>query len=46
MAACYDCLLSYTNQPDHRILDRFAVRDLLLRLAGAKGGRLPDRGDP
>ena len=21
-AACYDCLLSYTNQPDHRLLDR------------------------
>lgn len=36
MAACYDCLLSYTNQPDHRILDRFAVRDILLRLAAAK----------
>jgi superfamily II DNA/RNA helicase/very-short-patch-repair endonuclease len=21
-AACYDCLLSYANQPDHRLLDR------------------------
>jgi superfamily II DNA helicase RecQ/very-short-patch-repair endonuclease len=41
MAACYDCLLSYTNQPDHRILDRFAVRDLLLRLAGAKVATSP-----
>jgi very-short-patch-repair endonuclease len=36
MAACYDCLLSYTNQPDHRVIDRFAVRDLLLQLAAAK----------
>jgi ATP-dependent helicase YprA (DUF1998 family)/very-short-patch-repair endonuclease len=35
MAACYDCLLSYTNQPDHRIIDRFAIRDELLALAGS-----------
>jgi len=21
-AACYDCLLNYSNQPDHRLLDR------------------------
>jgi very-short-patch-repair endonuclease len=32
-AACYDCLLSYSNQPDHRRLDRFAIRDVLLNLA-------------
>jgi superfamily II DNA/RNA helicase len=32
-AACYDCLMSYSNQPDHRVLDRHAVRDLLLQLA-------------
>ncbi|MHB1414423.1 MAG: DEAD/DEAH box helicase [Chloroflexota bacterium] len=43
-AACYDCLLSYTNQREHKILDRFVVRDLLLRLASARtrpgaGGR-------
>lgn len=31
--ACYDCLMGYGNQWDHRNLDRFAVRDLLLRLA-------------
>ncbi|GIU86699.1 MAG: RNA helicase [Acidimicrobiia bacterium] len=35
-AACYDCLLSYTNQPDHRILDRQLVRDYLATLAGAR----------
>jgi hypothetical protein len=34
-AACYDCLLSYTNQPDHQILDRHAIRDLLLALRDA-----------
>jgi very-short-patch-repair endonuclease len=34
-AACYDCLMSYSNQPDHRALDRLAVRELLLELARA-----------
>jgi len=33
--ACYDCLLSYGNQRDHRILDRTALRELLLSLAAA-----------
>ena len=28
-AACYDCLLSYTNQFDHASIDRHAIRDLL-----------------
>jgi hypothetical protein len=42
--ACYDCLLSYANQTDHRYLDRFLVRDFLLQLARANilrpaGGR-------
>jgi very-short-patch-repair endonuclease len=32
-AACYDCLLSYTNQPDHRYLDRHKVREFLLLLS-------------
>ncbi len=32
-AACYDCLLSYTNQPSHPLLDRYIIRDLLLELA-------------
>ncbi len=31
-AACYDCLMSYANQPDHSRLDRQAIRDLLLIL--------------
>ncbi|MGH2750114.1 MAG: helicase-related protein [Actinomycetota bacterium] len=31
--ACYECLLSYSNQPDHGLIDRHNVSDLLLRLA-------------
>jgi very-short-patch-repair endonuclease len=33
--ACYDCLLSYSNQWDHQHLDRHCVKDLLRRLAAA-----------
>lgn len=32
--ACYDCLLSYSNQSEHRHLNRHLVRDYLLALAG------------
>ncbi|MEX0874890.1 MAG: DEAD/DEAH box helicase [Actinomycetota bacterium] len=35
-AACYDCLMSYMNQPEHRLLDRKLVKDLLVNLAGAR----------
>lgn len=31
--ACYECLLDYTNQPDHGILDRYLIRDILAELA-------------
>jgi hypothetical protein len=45
-AACYECLLSYANQLDHRFLDRHRVRDFLLRLARSEpvkpGGRTYD----
>ena len=34
-AACYDCLMSYTNQPDHKFLDRQLLVGMLLRLAQA-----------
>ena len=33
--ACYDCLLSYSNQWDHQHLDRHTVIDLLQRLMRA-----------
>ncbi len=33
--ACYHCLLSYANQPDHKRINRFAVRDVLLSLLTA-----------
>jgi hypothetical protein len=32
-AACYDCLLSYFNQPDHVLLDRRVLKDFLMQLA-------------
>ncbi len=34
--ACYECLLDYGNQPDHKDLDRFVIRDLLADLAKAE----------
>jgi ATP-dependent helicase YprA (DUF1998 family) len=34
-AACYDCLMSYTNQLDHRLLDRTQIFDLLQALTHA-----------
>jgi ATP-dependent helicase YprA (DUF1998 family) len=46
--ACYDCLLSYTNQRDHRQLDRHLIRDYLLALARSNLAAVvsPDGGDP
>jgi very-short-patch-repair endonuclease len=35
-AACYDCLLSYYNQPDHSLLDRHLIRDILITLRDSK----------
>ena len=42
--ACYDCLLSYANQLDHRFIDRSLVKEFLLQLSRAEiipfsGGR-------
>lgn len=34
-SACYDCLLSYSNQLDHALIDRHRARQLLLDLAGS-----------
>ncbi|WP_423222343.1 DEAD/DEAH box helicase [Candidatus Amarolinea aalborgensis] len=33
--ACYECLMSYYNQREHRLLNRHAVREALLALAGS-----------
>jgi very-short-patch-repair endonuclease len=35
-AACYDCLLSYYNQWDHRIVDRKSIKQLLMQLKDAR----------
>lgn len=43
-AACYDCLMSYTNQGDHRILDRQPLRDYLQRLQAAEVQVSPGQG--
>ena len=44
LRACYDCLLSYTNQRDYSLLDRALARDLLAEIASSEthpkvGGR-------
>jgi superfamily II DNA/RNA helicase len=36
---CYDCLLSYSNQPHHKQIDRHLVVDFLLDLASAAAER-------
>lgn len=35
-AACYDCLLDYGNQPDHRHIDRALILPFLRQLAAAR----------
>jgi len=35
-AACYDCLLEYGNQPDHNLIDRSIIRELLTALSKSK----------
>ena len=47
-AACYDCLLSYGNQFDHRLIDRQSIKDYLQTLMGSQVSISPnakDRGD-
>ncbi|MCP3962312.1 MAG: DEAD/DEAH box helicase [bacterium] len=44
-AACYDCLLSYTNQRDHRLVDRQIIRKLLLEWAGGTVSTSPGFSD-
>jgi hypothetical protein len=40
VAACYECLLSYSNQQQHRLLDRRIIRDFLLEMAHASTSEL------
>lgn len=40
-AACYNCLMSYYNQPDHELLDRQLIREMLLQLAGSTTSASP-----
>jgi len=35
-AACYQCLMNYSNQRDHALLDRHLIRDFLLHLSHAQ----------
>jgi hypothetical protein len=42
--ACYRCLLSYTNQPDHALLDRRLVVPPLLALIAARHDPAPPSG--
>jgi very-short-patch-repair endonuclease len=35
-SACYDCLMSYNNQPEHKMLDRHLVKDHLMNLIRAE----------
>ena len=44
--ACYDCLLSYSNQWDHQHLDRHTVTELLQRLMRAHTETPPDEQTP
>jgi ATP-dependent helicase YprA (DUF1998 family)/very-short-patch-repair endonuclease len=46
VTACYDCLLSYSNQIDHPKLDRHSIRDLLLQLAKSSVGGSSAPQDP
>ncbi|PLS68011.1 MAG: hypothetical protein CV045_10315 [Cyanobacteria bacterium M5B4] len=34
--ACYECLLSYSNQLDHALLDRHSIRDFLEKLRSSE----------
>lgn len=38
-AACYDCLMSYSNQTDHELLDRKAIIDILVSLLSSNLSR-------
>jgi superfamily II DNA/RNA helicase/very-short-patch-repair endonuclease len=35
-AACYNCLMNYSNQRDHDILDRQAIKEMLMQLLNSE----------
>ncbi|HOT74392.1 MAG TPA: helicase-related protein [Candidatus Wallbacteria bacterium] len=35
-AACYNCLMNYSNQRDHDILDRQAIKEILMQLLNSE----------
>ena len=39
-AACYECLLSYRNQPDYPLINRYDAKDLLSQASKGFTGRL------
>ena len=41
--ACYDCLLSYSNQPSHPLIDRHLIREFLLTLLKSTTTRKTER---
>lgn len=41
--ACYDCLLSYSNQPAHPLIDRHLVREFLLDLLKSTTAKRTER---
>lgn len=40
-AACYNCLMSYFNQTEHRLLDRMLIKDVLMELSGVTAKTSP-----
>jgi hypothetical protein len=42
--ACYDCLLSYSNQPAHPVINRHLIRDFLLALLKSSTTEKTERG--
>jgi very-short-patch-repair endonuclease len=40
-AACYNCLMSYFNQMEHRLLDRKEIKDILIELSGTRADISP-----
>ena len=44
--ACYECLLSYSNQPWHEMIDRHLIAKLMLRLATATTERPGQEDNP